>query len=311
MRIANPIYDVVFKYLLEDIEIARRFLSKIIGEEIIELTFQPLENITRSDRFEIIILRLDFKATIKTADGTQKKILIELQKGKQPGDILRFRKYLGDNYRKEDSIQQGNEVSKSSLPITTIYFLGFPLINIPTTVMKVNRVYHDLITGKTIESKEEFVEKLTHDSFIIQISRLGKEDRTELERLLKVFNQTYISDDSKILEIKESELTGDELLELMANRLRKAATEEELLAKVELEEEVEQMLDAHIREKQILVEAKSKLEQERNQLAEEKDQITQEKDQLAEKNNQLEDELSEMKKMIEELKKGIDKKEDN
>jgi hypothetical protein len=29
--IANPIYDVVFKYLLEDIDIAKELLSTILG----------------------------------------------------------------------------------------------------------------------------------------------------------------------------------------------------------------------------------------------------------------------------------------
>ena len=33
MRIANPIYDVVFKYLLEDNKIAKKLISLIIGEE--------------------------------------------------------------------------------------------------------------------------------------------------------------------------------------------------------------------------------------------------------------------------------------
>lgn len=36
MIIANPIYDVVFKDLLEDIEIARELLSTILGEEIVQ-----------------------------------------------------------------------------------------------------------------------------------------------------------------------------------------------------------------------------------------------------------------------------------
>jgi hypothetical protein len=37
MIIANPIYDVVFKYLLEDLEIARELLSMILGEEIVSI----------------------------------------------------------------------------------------------------------------------------------------------------------------------------------------------------------------------------------------------------------------------------------
>ena len=43
MLIANPIYDAVFKYLLEDIEIAREFLSTILNEPISALSIKPQE----------------------------------------------------------------------------------------------------------------------------------------------------------------------------------------------------------------------------------------------------------------------------
>ena len=36
MLIANPIYDVVFKFLMEDAKIAKLLLSSIIGENIEE-----------------------------------------------------------------------------------------------------------------------------------------------------------------------------------------------------------------------------------------------------------------------------------
>ena len=37
MKIANPIYDVVFKYLMEDSKIAKLLISTIIGEKILTL----------------------------------------------------------------------------------------------------------------------------------------------------------------------------------------------------------------------------------------------------------------------------------
>ena len=43
MHIANPIYDVVFKYMLEDNKVAKLFLSAIIGEEIMEFEFSAQE----------------------------------------------------------------------------------------------------------------------------------------------------------------------------------------------------------------------------------------------------------------------------
>ena len=62
MIIANPIYDVVFKYLLEDTEIARELLSTILGEHIAILTVKPQETLVKSDSGDIKIFHLDFKA---------------------------------------------------------------------------------------------------------------------------------------------------------------------------------------------------------------------------------------------------------
>ena len=50
MKIANPIYDVVFKYLMGDNKIAKLVISKIIGEEIESLDFQPKKNVVEIER---------------------------------------------------------------------------------------------------------------------------------------------------------------------------------------------------------------------------------------------------------------------
>jgi hypothetical protein len=76
MQIANPIYDVVFKYMMSDNKVAKLFLSEIIDEEIIELAFEPTE-MQLSLQESITVLRMDFKATIKQSDGSQKVIIIE------------------------------------------------------------------------------------------------------------------------------------------------------------------------------------------------------------------------------------------
>lgn len=282
MLIANPIYDVVFKYLMEDTEIAQRLLSAIIGEEIIDIKLEPQEYAGRSNQFQVLIFRLDFRAIIKTAEGKRKKVLIELQKSKNAADIMRFRRYLGDNYRKEDDSTDGK--SKEALPIITVYFLGFRLPKILTAALKIDRQYIDLLTGNQIDAETEFVEKLTHDSYVIQIPRLKKKVQHELERILKVFNQAYIADDSKLLKLNEKDLGDNELLKLMVNRLRKAATEEDVLRNIEIEEEVEGTIERHVRKNQELAEKNST---------------------LSEKNNELKSELSEKDQLIERLKKQL------
>ncbi|MBK9462903.1 MAG: hypothetical protein IPN94_26690 [Sphingobacteriales bacterium] len=46
MLIANPIYDVVFKYLLEDLEIAKGLLSEILQTEILHIAVEQQETST-------------------------------------------------------------------------------------------------------------------------------------------------------------------------------------------------------------------------------------------------------------------------
>ena len=41
MIVANAIYDVVFKYLLEDRSIAKLFLSALLKTEVIDLELKP------------------------------------------------------------------------------------------------------------------------------------------------------------------------------------------------------------------------------------------------------------------------------
>ena len=68
MLIANPIYDVVFKYLMEDERAARLVLSTIIDEEIEELRFTPRERTAHVPSLGVTVYRLDFSAVIRTAE---------------------------------------------------------------------------------------------------------------------------------------------------------------------------------------------------------------------------------------------------
>jgi hypothetical protein len=188
MIIANPIYDVIFKYLLEDIEITREFLSTILEEEIQSLELKPQES--TNEKWNV--LRFDFKAIINKKDGSKQKVLIELQKAKQAFDVMRFRRYLGDNYRKEDDlINQNGENHKKPLSIVTIYILGFSLDNIPSAVIKINRIYTDVVTKEVLDIKDDFVELLTHDSYLIQVKKLPIQARSKLESVLQIFSPGY------------------------------------------------------------------------------------------------------------------------
>ena len=242
MIIANPIYDVVFKYLLEDIDIARELLSTILGEEIISLDLKPQETATENTASSISILRFDFKAIIKTKTGELKKVLIELQKAKQVFDVMRFRRYLGDNYKKEDVILDDNgEPKKLPLPIVTIYFLGFPLDNIKRAVVKINRAYEDVITQEILDVKEDFVELLTHDSYLIQLRLLSGKSRTKLENVLRVFSLEFNTQDKHHLDFNGD--LNEPLVQKMVARLGRAIASEEIRDRMDVEDEIDRIFE--------------------------------------------------------------------
>src|SRR5690349_9872824 len=102
MRILNPIYDAVFKYLLEDEESAKLIISTIIGMKVISLSPQPSEKATKKEKARVNeprlgTCRLDYAAIIETSSG-KKRVIIEIQKSNILGATERFRLYLGKQY---------------------------------------------------------------------------------------------------------------------------------------------------------------------------------------------------------------------
>ena len=81
MEIANPIYDVVFKYLMEDAKSAKLLLSALLEKSIIEIQFLPQElsgeKISTEENISLglSVYRLDFSARIKDEDGKEQVVI--------------------------------------------------------------------------------------------------------------------------------------------------------------------------------------------------------------------------------------------
>ena len=252
MLIANPIYDSVFKYLLEDIQIARQLLSIIIGEEIVEINVKPQEKSGKSEKYILTIFKVDFNAVVRTADGSLKKIVIELQKGKNAFDVMRFRRYLGDGYSNPDVV---NGI-KMAIPIVAIYFLGFEL-SIKRAILKIGRIYTDVRNGEELEQKDDFIEKLTHDCYVIQIPSLPQNTQSELEKVLSVFDQRFtISDRKSVLDYNK--IPDNETQSLILKRLSNAVVSSEVQEQILMEEEMEFSIEQTIRDVEVQLEIKDK-----------------------------------------------------
>ena len=133
--IANPIYDVVFKYLLEDERVARILLSALLQKDVVELEMRRHEY-TDMTQARISLFRIDIAAKIRNSDGSERLVLIELQKTWLATETLRFRQYLGVQYLNsaEETREQGY-----GLPIISIYILGHKLGDLQEPVVYVRR----------------------------------------------------------------------------------------------------------------------------------------------------------------------------
>ncbi len=79
MKVANPIYDIVFKYMMEDERIARTILSALLKVEVLAVEVRPHEY--SDDTHEnLSVFRIDFGATIRDADGNNSNVDIVLKK---------------------------------------------------------------------------------------------------------------------------------------------------------------------------------------------------------------------------------------
>jgi len=289
MEVANPIYDVVFKYLMEDDRVAKTIIGALTGFDVLELELRPTEYSSEGEKLQnFTVYRLDFAARVKTSDGTR-LVLIEIQKAKFPTDIMRFRRYLGEQYANPANVEFIEEPSgrmrKVADPIFSIYFLGHKLANTNAPVIRVKRSCQDAVTGEQIGDREEFIESLTHDSIVVQIPELREKRRNKLEELLSIFDQQLRVDrDGHIIDVDEAGYPEE--FSFIIRRLLQANSEPELRKKMTIEDEIISELEererfiADLGEKaeEALI-AKAKAEAEKQQAEAEKQQAEAEKQQ--------------------------------
>ena len=128
MIIANPLYNTAFKGLATDLDVAKAIIETLLETEVLDVQLGPTEynrDMKPTDKLPRAH-RMDYLATVRTADGGSRKILVEMQKAYGSEALYRFREYMakaGYTPASED---------EELLPIVTIYFLGFKLKNVAT-----------------------------------------------------------------------------------------------------------------------------------------------------------------------------------
>jgi len=316
MKLLNPIYDSVFKYLMEDLEIAKGFISTIIGSEITELYPAPQEATSIAltlKHNQLPLHRMDYVAIIKMGEDKFEKVVVEVQKSPFIPEIERFRNYLAEKYSKISTYKLNDQQIEEHLPIKTIYLLDKKLSDTLPAVLHRKGDYYDVLYQKKYEGeKNKYVELLTHDSWFIQIEKLPPDLKNDLTKILSVFapwmrdpdEEFYINVDDKELLDKKHALFHRILL-----RLQNATHNKNLLLALKTESQIEDEIEKYIKqaEKERLQkeEALAKEKEERRQKEEAKTKLVQKMLKYGETIEEIMQETGLTREEIEEIKKKI------
>ena len=291
IHVANPIYDSVFKYIMEDERIAKTILSALLKKEVVHVTVRPHEycNTTRDT---LSMFRIDFAATVREKEGDEIKdriVLIELQKTWLNTETLRFRQYLGAQYNNKNNIREADEKG-FAYPMVAVYLLGHKVGNIKEPIVYVNHDVFDYNGNVVAEGNAEpFVESLTHNSIIVQIPRLQGNVNNRLEKVLSVFDQTNVEGDTQqVLKIDEDKYADDNDMMYVLHKLTAAAANSEMRQDMNVDYKAIEDRDTAIMQRdKILKEQSEQLSQQSEQLSQQSEQLSQQSEQLSQQSEQL------------------------
>lgn len=278
IQIANPIYDSVFKYLMEDERIAKTLLSALLKKEVVAVEMRRNEY-TNGVRDNISVFRIDFGAHVKEPDGTIRLVLIELQKTWLETETLRFRQYLGAQYSNPENVPSENNKDGYAIPMVAIYLLGHRVgdVNVPVLYVKHKAYDYD---GNVVTDgiPDPFVESLIHDSIIVQIPLLHGQVNNRLEKVLSVFDQSQKNgSDRHVLNVNDTPFDDDDDMQYLLRRLLMAAANAQLRQEMNVEDEYFKALED--RDTALMMKDK-KLAEQAEQLEQNKAELEQNKAQL-------------------------------
>lgn len=300
ITVANPIYDCVFKYLMEDERVAKTLLSALLKKEVLSVEVRRHEH-TNTTRDDISMFRIDFAAHVKDEEDKDKLMLIELQKTWVETETLRFRQYLASQYNAQENMLKAEKGERQyALPMVAVYILGHRVGKVSDPVVYVSHKALDYDGKEVAEGKDDpFISSLVHDSIIVQLPLLKGKIRNHLEKVLSVFDQCHrIPGSTQLINLNEETYEGDEDMMRIIHRLTAATVTAKVREEMNVEDEFFSAIenrDTELMEQKRIIAAKD------DEIAEGKKQIAAKDDEIAEGKKQIaakDDEIAEGKKQI-------------
>ena len=298
--IANPLYDTVFKFLMEDRRVSSIIIGRLLQKKIKSIT-QRNNDVTQAGVDGLRLLRLDYAAVVEDENGNEVEVCIELQRASTETEVERFRQYLATQYSNKANVDKhGNP-----LHIISIYFLGHNLDRDETpAVMYVDHVCRDEGLQILKMPKLVFVEAMTHNLIIVQTLKLKPRPNTLLGRLLDIFRIKPERRSDKTIEYDEREDYEDSGMVTVLRRLEQAAANEKLKKEMLLEDELLTIIENAKTAGQALEEKQLELEKTKHELNEAKDELRETKDELRETKDELREAKEMMQRMADAMRKA-------
>lgn len=236
--VANPLYDAVFKYLMEDERIAKTILSALLKKKVLEVNIRRNEyaNVTRNEA--ISMFRIDFAAKVMDENGKSSLMLIELQKT-WLSNTLHKRRYLYPQYN--NSANQD-----STCPIIDINILGHRIGDIETPLIYIkNKIAYDY-EGREITKgfHESFIASFKRDCVIFQVPLLDNLKCDNIRQILSVFSQDCLAKHEKqLVLLDDSKYINNYEAFHIIYKLLAAASNPDMRTKMRLEEEYLSVLE--------------------------------------------------------------------
>jgi uncharacterized coiled-coil protein SlyX len=155
-----------------------------------------------------------------------------------------------------------------------------------------------------LDQKSDFIEKLTHDSYVVQIPRIQPRLQSRLEMLLTVFEQNHFTDEREITKNYTYQV-NDEYIKDIVEILHHAGTDPDKRVEIEKEQEALRVYDLGMGElKKSIAEKEKTIAEKEKAIAEQERAIAENEKTISEKDKAL----AEKERLIEELKRRLGEK---
>ena len=216
--IANPLYDVVFKRIMEEERIAKTFWSAILQREVVSIKIcqDGFRNIKSNS---ISIFKMGFVASIKNNGNSNELTNIRLYKTWVDTDILEPRQHLAwQRYTEENN---PDDIGDESLPTISVFLLAHRIGDFETPVASP-----------------------APGSFIIQLPIISKVRNASQKKVLSIFNQARTcKEDKHLLKVDYTPYDGDTDIDYLIKMLLSMASDPDIQYQMNIEDEYISLLE--------------------------------------------------------------------